>query len=60
MDYYIKVQNGSQIKEISWNSSSLMENDIKNSLDQLVSYIIDLIEQKPEYQTLRTPVDGYI
>ncbi len=59
-DYYITVENGNQIKEISWNTNSLIEADIKNSLDQLVSYITVLIEQKPEYKALPSPNGGYL
>ncbi len=59
-DYYIKVQNGSQTKEVSWNTNSLIESDIKNSLDQLVSYITGLIEQKSEYKALPTPNGAYL
>jgi hypothetical protein len=60
MDYYIKVQNGSQVKEITWNSNSLIESDVKNGLDQVVSYIICLIEQKSEYKELPNPNGGYL
>ena len=60
VDYYIKVQNGSEIKEIGWNSNSLIEDDIKNCLEQLVGYMIGLIEQKPEYKALPTPNGGYL
>ena len=33
-DYYIKVQNGSQTKEISWNNNSLMDINIQSNLKQ--------------------------
>jgi hypothetical protein len=58
-DYYIKVQNGTQIKEITWSNSSLMESNIQNSLEQLVSYLRGMIEQKPEYKALPAPRGGY-
>ena len=60
IDYYFFVQNCSQTKEISWNSNSLIETDIENCLNQLVSYITGLIEQKPEYKALPTPQGGYL
>jgi hypothetical protein len=58
-DYYIKVQNGSQIKEISWNDNSLIESNMQNSLDQFVSYLVGIIEQKPEYKALPAARGGY-
>ncbi len=58
-DCYIKVQSGSTIKEVAWNSNSLIESNIQESLDGLKDYITTLIEQKPEYQALPTPTGGY-
>ena len=60
VDYYIKVQNGSQTKEVSWNDNSLVESSIENSLDQLVIHIRGVIEQKLEYKALPTPNGGYL
>lgn len=60
VDYYIKVQNGSQFKEVSWSNNSLIESDIQNSLDGLVNYLISVIQNKPEYEALPTPSAGYI
>ena len=60
IDYYLFVQNCSQTKEISWNANSLIETDIENSLNLLVSYIKGLIDQKPEYKALPTPLGGYL
>lgn len=60
VDYYIKVQNGSEIKEVNWNENSLIENSIKNNLDQLRLLLINTIENKPEYKALPTPSAGYI
>lgn len=59
-DYYIKVQNGSQTKEITWSTNSLIETNTQSSLEQLVSYLIDIIEQKPEYKSLPNARGGYI
>jgi hypothetical protein len=59
LDYYVKVEYGSQIKEVSWNSRSLMESNTQSSLEQLVSYIESIIQQKPEYKALPTPRAGY-
>jgi len=60
VDYYIKLQNGTQIKEITWNSNSLIESNTKNGLDQITGYIIGLIEQKSEYKALPSPNGGYL
>jgi hypothetical protein len=59
-DYYIKVQNGTQTKEINWSNSSLMDSNIQNSLEQLVSFLRSMIKQKPEYKALPEPTSGYI
>jgi hypothetical protein len=59
-DYYIKVQNGSQTKEVSWNDNSLMDSNIHSNLEQLASYIQSVIVQKAEYKALPTPRGGYV
>jgi hypothetical protein len=59
-DFYIRIQNGDRIKEVSWNSESLIENNMQEKLDQLKAYIITSIEQKPEYKALPTPSGGYL
>jgi hypothetical protein len=58
-DYYIKVKNDSSIKEVSWNSNSLLENNIQNNLWQLVDLIKNIVEQKPEYEALPPARGGY-
>lgn len=60
VDYYIKVQNGSEIREVNWNKNSLIENNIKNNLDQLRLLLINTIENKTEYKALPTPSAGYL
>lgn len=60
VDYYIKVQNGTQTKELSWNDRSIMEDNEKSSLDQLVSSIQGVIAQNPECKALPTPFVGYL
>lgn len=59
-DCYIKVQNGTQIKEISWSTNSQMDSNIQNGLEQLVSFLRGIIEQKPEYKALPTPRSAYL
>ncbi len=56
-DYYIKVQNGSTVKEVSWNTESLIDSCIQDNLGQLATYIMNIIVQKPEYKML-PPANG--
>jgi hypothetical protein len=58
-DYYIKVQNGSATKEVSWNSNSQLEPNVEDDLGQLVRCITDIVEQRPEYKVLPPPHGGY-
>lgn len=60
VDYYIKVQNGSEIKEVNWNENSLIESNIKNNLDQLRLLLINTIEDKAEYKALPSQSAGYL
>ncbi len=60
VDYYLKIQNGSQTKEISWNDNSQIDSNTKNSLDSIEIYLIGIIEQRQEYKALPTPNGGYI
>ncbi len=60
VDYFIRVQNSSQVKEISWNSNSELETTISNDLSHLVSLIVGIVEQKPEYLALPMANGGYI
>jgi hypothetical protein len=59
-DYYIKIQDHSVTKEVSWNTNSLIDGNMENNLTQLRNYITSLIEQKPEYKALPTPYGGYL
>jgi hypothetical protein len=58
-DYYIKVQNGSTVKEVSWNSNSQFNGDVEDGLSQLVHRITDIVSQRPEYKALPPPNGGY-
>lgn len=60
VDYYIKVQNGTQTKELSWNARSIMEDNAESKLDQLIGCIQRVIEQNPECKALPTPFVGYV
>jgi len=59
-DYYIKVQNGSTVKEVTWNTESMIDGSIQDNLGQLVSFLGNIIVQKPEYKMLPTTKGGYL
>ncbi|NHJ87541.1 MAG: hypothetical protein FK734_18920 [Asgard group archaeon] len=59
-DYYLKVQNGTETKEVSWNENSILEDSIEKNLDQLISYLFEIIENKAAYKALQIPKAGYI
>lgn len=59
VDYYIKIQYGSQTKEVSWNDNSIRSSNTQN-LNELADLIWGLIQSKPEYKSLPTPQAGYL
>ena len=59
-NYFIKVEHGSIVKEINWNTNSMLESNIQDNLWQLAGCIIDIVEQKPEYKVLPPANGGYI
>ncbi len=59
-DYFIRVENGSIVKEINWNTNSMLESDIQDNLWQLVGCIIDIVEQRPEYKALPPAKGAYL
>ncbi len=59
-DYYLKIQNGSQTKEINWNTNSFIDSISKSSLDSMEIYLLGIIEQRQEYQALPTPNGAYL
>jgi hypothetical protein len=59
-NYYIKVQGNSTVKEVSWNTNSLIDGNIQENLQQLANYITNMIEQKPEYKALPRAIGGYL
>lgn len=59
-DYFLKVQNGTQTNEVYWNANSLLEDSIEKNLEQLVIYLIEIIENKEGYKALPTPTAGYL
>ena len=58
-EYYLKVQNGTMVKEVSWNSNSQLTGSLEDGLLQLVNCITDIVEQRPEYKALPPPMGGY-
>ena len=58
VDYYLKVQNGSTIKEVTWSSNSEV-NSLKQNLTQLANLITGIVEQRPEYRELPPPNGVY-
>lgn len=59
VDYYIRVQYGSQVKEISWNNNSQEDSNVQ-SLEQLADLIQGMIIAKAEFKALPTPRGGYV
>ena len=57
-DYYIKVVNASTVKEVSWYSDSVSDTRTAN-LQQLYSFINDMIMEKLEYKLLPPASGGY-
>jgi hypothetical protein len=51
--YYLMVQNGNTIKEVSWGeANSVMDSSTEAKLSEIAGLLTDLIAQKPEYQRL--------
>jgi len=59
-DFYIKVENGSRTKEVSWNSNSQLETNIEEGLHDLVELVSSIVEQKLEYKILPPARGGYL
>jgi len=59
-DYFLKVQNGTKTNEVYWNDNSILEDSVEKNLNQLVIYLIEIIENKAVYKALPTPTAGYL
>jgi hypothetical protein len=60
MVYYLEYRDGDQIKIVRWNTKYVVPEDMKyQELQDLANLIIDMIEDKPEYQKLHEPYGGY-
>ena len=56
MEYFLKVEYDSKIKEVSWDGNSLFEDEnIENRLQEITQSILDTIESKDDYKKLPTP-----
>jgi len=55
--YYLKVQIGSDEKDMSWSNC---RGKINDKLQQFTAYIISIIESKEDYKKLPTPRGGYL
>lgn len=58
--YYFKVVYDSKIKELSWDDYILNKSEKADKLRELIRYIKNIIESKPEYKKLPQPKGGYI
>jgi hypothetical protein len=56
--YFILVQNGSAIKEMTWNTNSEL-GSLKENITQLARCITGIVEQRPEYARMPPPNGGY-
>ena len=56
-DGYLKVANGSIVKEVSWYSDSDYEDSRVKSLHDTAVFLMDLIESKPAYKAF-PPANG--
>ena len=55
-DYYLKVEYDSKIKEVSWDDNSLFEDEnIEKGLNEIKGLILEIIEDKEEYNKIPTP-----
>ena len=59
--YYLEYRDGARIKIVQWNTKYWAPEDtVYQNLKELASLIIELIQDKPEYQKLPEPTAGYI
>lgn len=58
--YHFKVKyNNSEIKELVWADNIISENERADKLRELIKFIIEIIESKPEYKRLPEPRGAY-
>lgn len=55
--YYLKVQQNSVQKELSWDNCS---GEIDSKLQEFTNYVISIIESKDEYKELPDATGGYL
>jgi hypothetical protein len=59
-DYYLKVENGSTTKEVSWSSNSQLDANVDKGLHETVELIRSIVEQKLEYKILPPARSAYL
>jgi len=59
-DYYIKVQKGTIVKEFSWNTNSEIDSSTDSRLEQFVSFLTNMIYEKPEYKMMPPATGAYL
>jgi hypothetical protein len=58
-DFYLKVQNGSTLKEVTWYSDSQFDSKTESDLTELYYIITGIVEEKLEYKLLPPPNGAY-
>ncbi len=59
-NYYLMVQNGSTVKELTWSTNSKLDSTTEDKLNQFADLVINIIIEKPEYKMLPPPNGGYL
>lgn len=57
--YYFKVENGSSVKELTWEDYITNRDEKADKLRELIKVIRDIVESKREYKALPVPKGGY-
>jgi hypothetical protein len=57
--YYLKVQDGTRIKELSWNRETELNSKLVLPFSNLVESIKEIVHSHPEFRKLPDPVGGY-
>ena len=58
--YYLRVQNSTTVKEVTWSENSEIDSSTEAHLDQLADFLINMIVEKPEYKRLPPATGGYL
>jgi hypothetical protein len=55
--YYLMVEDGTAVKQVTWSSNSVIDSATEAKLSQLADFLTNMIVEKPEYQRL-PPANG--